>query len=53
MSRGDQEHVAKQTHGIQFKEDPPAPQTVEQRLSKLEAEMKALVGVKEEVKEEA
>lgn len=42
MSRGDAEHVAKQQNGVQHKPDPPAPQTVEQRVSALEARVAKL-----------
>ena len=48
MSKGDAEAVAKQPHGIQFKPDPPAPQTVEQRLTILEAKVAALEAKKAE-----
>ena len=39
MSKGDAVTVAKQQHGVQYKPDPPNPQTIEQRVAKLEAQI--------------
>lgn len=37
MSKGDAEHAAQHQHGVQARREPAAPQTVEQRVAKLEA----------------
>jgi len=36
MSKGDTEHAAQHQHGVQTRPEPAAPQTVEQRVAKLE-----------------
>lgn len=36
MSKGDAEHAAQHQHGVQARREPAAPQTVEQRVAKLE-----------------
>jgi len=36
MSKGDAAHAAEHAHGIQHRAEPPAPQTVEQRVAALE-----------------
>lgn len=36
MSKGDAAHAAQHQHGIQTRPEPPAPLTVEQRLTALE-----------------
>jgi hypothetical protein len=48
MSKGDAEHTAGFKHGVQHRVDPPAPQTVEQRLAKLE---QIVVEIIEKIKE--
>lgn len=50
MSKGDAEHAGKHVHGVVPPKEPPAPQTVEQRLAKVEAdvaELKAKAGESE------
>ncbi len=37
MSKGDSEHVAQHVHGVVPRPEPAAPQTIEQRVAKLEA----------------
>ena len=40
--KGTSEHAAEHQHGIQHRAEPPAPQTIEQRVAKLEARVEAL-----------
>lgn len=42
MLKGDSEHAATHAHGIQHRPEPPAPLTVEQRVSKLEQRVEQL-----------
>jgi len=44
MSKGDAEHAGKAPQGIQARPEPPVPQTIEQRVTKLEeaARLRAL-----------
>jgi len=42
MSKGDAEHASQHAHGVQHRVEPAAPQTVEQRLAKLEEIIAAL-----------
>jgi hypothetical protein len=47
MSKGDAEHVAQHQHGVVPRKEPPAPQTLEQRVAKLEREVEELKAPKE------
>lgn len=40
--KGDSEHAAEHTHGIQHRPEPPPPLTVEQRVAKLEQRVEQL-----------
>ena len=43
MSKGDSEHAAQHQHGVQTRQEPTAPQTVEQRVAKLERQIEQLL----------
>lgn len=45
MSKGDAEHAAQHQHGVQVRTEPAAPQTIEQRVAKLEQRVAALENV--------
>jgi hypothetical protein len=47
MSKGDSEHAAQHQHGIQVRPEPPAPQTVEQRVAALELRIAKLEALPE------
>ena len=47
MSKGDAEHAAQHQHGVVARPEPAAPQTVEQRVAKLEKQVAELLAAKE------
>lgn len=47
MSKGDAEHAAQHQHGVRYGGEPLAPQTVEQRVAKLEQGVPAPTGILE------
>lgn len=42
MSKGDAEHAAQHVHGVVPRQEPATPQTVEQRVAKLETRVAKL-----------
>lgn len=42
MSKGDAAHAGQHQHGVQARPEPPAPKTVEQRVTELEARVTEL-----------
>lgn len=40
--KGSAEHAAQHQHGVQARPEPPAPQTIEQRVAKLETRVAEL-----------
>jgi hypothetical protein len=45
--KGSSEHAAQHAHGVQHRVEPPAPQTIEQRVAALEAKVAKLEAEKE------
>ena len=43
--KGSSEHASKHAHGVQHRVEPAAPQTVEQRVAKLEARVAELEAI--------
>ena len=48
--KGSSEHAAQHQHGVVPRQEPPAPQTVEQRVAKLERQVAELLAANEAAK---
>jgi hypothetical protein len=49
--KGSSDHAAQHQHGVVPRQEPPTPQTVEQRVAKLERQVAELIAANEALKD--